>query len=371
MSLFLVLGFALTSTSFGLCAVLTGVCRKLAIQRGFTAHPRSERYHQTVTALGGGIAIFWTVIVFLLGLLAAISFGKESLGRLYPLLQPYLEGFFNKRHALLIVIGCAFFLHLIGLWDDRKQLSPSFKLAAQILAAAVAASLADIRLEFFIENRLITTLLSVCWIVLIINAFNFLDNMDGVSAGIAVIASAVLFTAALRSGQVFIGGLALLLTGSLLGFLVWNFHPAKIFMGDAGSLVVGFWVAVLSLRTTYYNPALQLPISAVFMPLIVMAVPLYDFVSVVFLRLSQGKSPWIGDTQHFSHRLRRRGLSDSQVAWTLYLATLCTSIGAVVLQKTDWCGAVLIFLQTILVLAVIAILETSGQPRPPSSRKAP
>jgi len=97
------------------------------------------------------------------------------------------------------------------------------------------------------------------------------------------------------------------------------------------------------------------------MPVVVMAVPLYDLTSVVFLRIRQGKSPFIGDTQHFSHRLSRRGLTDRQVALTLYLATLCTSIGAIILQKTDLVGALLVFLQTLMVLGIIAVLESSGR----------
>jgi UDP-GlcNAc:undecaprenyl-phosphate GlcNAc-1-phosphate transferase len=197
--------------------------------------------------------------------------------------------------------------------------------------------------------------------VLIINAFNFLDNMDGASAGIAVIVSAILFTAAAVSGQVFVGAMALLLIGTLLGFLVFNFPPAKIFMGDAGSLPVGFVVALLSLKTTYYHQDTAGPWYPVLIPLISMAVPLYDFLSVTFLRIKQGKSPFVGDTQHFSHRLRKRGLTDTQTVLTLYLATLCTGVGATFLYQVNLAGAVLIFIQTIMVLAIIAILETTGK----------
>ena len=130
-------------------------------------------------------------------------------------------------------------------------------------------------------------------------------------------------------------------------------------MGDCGSMVVGFFVALLTLRTTYYNAEAGTELYSVFMPAIVMAVPLYDFMSVTFLRLKQGKSPFVGDTQHFSHRLKRRGLSDRQVALTLYLATLCTGLGAVLLQQADLVGAVLIALQTIMILLIIGILEAS------------
>jgi UDP-GlcNAc:undecaprenyl-phosphate GlcNAc-1-phosphate transferase len=147
--------------------------------------------------------------------------------------------------------------------------------------------------------------------------------------------------------------------GTLLGFLIFNFPPAKIFMGDCGSMVVGFFVALLTLRTTYYNPEAGTKLYSVFMPAIVMAVPLYDFVSVTFLRIKQGKSPFVGDTQHFSHRLKRRGLSDRQVALTLYLATLCTGLGAVLLQQADLIGAILIAVQTVMVLIFIVVLETA------------
>jgi UDP-GlcNAc:undecaprenyl-phosphate GlcNAc-1-phosphate transferase len=128
-------------------------------------------------------------------------------------------------------------------------------------------------------------------------------------------------------------------------------------MGDAGSLVVGFFVALLTLRTTYYHEAQSGQWYSVFMPLVVMAVPLYDFISVTLLRISQGKSPLVGDTQHFSHRLKRRGLTETQTVLTLYLTTLCTGLGATFLYQVSLFGAILIFAQTIMVLCIIAILE--------------
>jgi len=128
-------------------------------------------------------------------------------------------------------------------------------------------------------------------------------------------------------------------------------------MGNAGSLPVGFILALLTLRTTYYHQAQSGSWYSVFIPLICMAVPLYDFASVTFLRISQGKSPFIGDTQHFSHRLKKRGLSDTQTVLTLYLATLCTGLGATFLYQVNLRGAILIFVQTIMVLAIIAVFE--------------
>lgn len=324
--------------------------------------PSQDRYNRNVIALGGGIAIFWTIALFVLAATAAVKFliVPGHLSFLDESLAQHTQGYLSKINDLLIVIAAAFVLHLMGLWDDKVGLGPFVKLLIQFAVAIVAAVYADVRVEMFIENRIITTGLSVVWIVLMINAFNFLDNMDGTSAGIALIASMVLMTAAIRSGQVFVSAMGLLFIGALLGFLLFNFPPAKIFMGDCGSMVVGFFVALLTLRTTYYNAEAGTKLYSIFMPAVAMAVPLYDFMSVTFLRLKQGKSPFVGDTQHFSHRLKRRGLSDRQVALTLYLATLCTGLGAVGLQQADWTGAVLIVLQTVMILFIIGVLEASG-----------
>jgi len=270
-----------------------------------------------------------------------------------------LADFLAKINQLWFILLCTFILFALGLLDDIKSLGPYYKLVVQFAVAVIAVAFADIRVELFIENKIIASAISAFWIVLIINAFNFLDNMDGAAAGIAAIAGFILLTAAAMSGQVFVGGLAIVFIGALLGFLLFNFPPAKIFMGDAGSLVVGFFVALLTLRTTYYHEAQSGQWYAVFMPLLVMAVPLYDFISVTLLRISQGKSPFIGDTQHFSHRLKRHGLTDTQTVLTLYLATLATGLGATFLYQVNLVGVVLIFTQTIMVLAIIAILETT------------
>ena len=356
------LGVLLFVGAFVLSAVLTSIVRRCSIRKGFVSRPSEDRYNRTVIALGGGIAIFWTIAAFVLGGALAVKLGAT--GWFGEDVAIHVEGFLSKLNKLFVVMACALALHLMGLWDDRKGLDPFVKLGIQMLVAAAAAVFANVRVEFFIDSTFATISLSVLWMVLIINAFNFLDNMDGLSAGIAVIASSVLLMAAILAGQVFVSGMAIVFIGSLVGFLVWNFPPAKIFMGDSGSLVVGFFVGLLTLRTTYYEEALSGEWYAVFLPLVVMAVPLYDFMSVTILRMIQGKSPFVGDTQHFSHRIKRRGLSDVQTALTLYLATLCTAIGAVCLYQVDLLGAILIFVQTLMILAIIAIMEMTGEKSP-------
>jgi len=346
-----------------LSLILTALVRKLAAQRGFVSKPAADRYNQNHIPLGGGIAIFATLAIIILSAAAAIKllFAPGYFDWIAESVNIDPADFLAKTGQLGIILLSVFALFILGLWDDKKRLRPVFKLVVQFAVAIIAAAFAEIRVEFFIENKIITTLLSAVWIVLIINVFNFLDNMDGASAGIAVIASACLFTAAALSGQVFVGGLALVFIGTLLGFLVFNFPPAKIFAGDAGSFVIGFFIALLTLRTTYYHEAQSGRWYAVFLPALVMAVPLYDFISVTGLRISQGKSPFIGDTQHFSHRLKKHGLTDTQTVLTLYLATLCTGLGATFLYQVNLTGVILIFIQTIMVLSIIAVFETTAK----------
>ena len=129
-------------------------------------------------------------------------------------------------------------------------------------------------------------------------------------------------------------------------------------MGDSGSLLVGMLLAVATMRTTYYHAdAVQSYWYSAFIPLVALAVPLYDFVSVTLLRIRQGKSPFIGDKQHFSHRLVSRGMSTRQAVLTIYLATACTGLGAIFLHQVSPTGAILIFAQTLMIVLIIAILE--------------
>ncbi|MBN2588802.1 MAG: undecaprenyl/decaprenyl-phosphate alpha-N-acetylglucosaminyl 1-phosphate transferase [Sedimentisphaerales bacterium] len=358
----MLLSIALLAGSFTLSLVLTFFSRKYALQTGFVSKPAKDRFSEKIVALGGGIAIFTTLATLILSAIAIVKFlaAPGHLDWLGESTTIHIEGFLSKIDKLMIILALVSALFLLGLWDDKKHLGPFFKLIVQFIIAICAAYFADIRVEFFIESKIITSLLSAFWIVFIINSFNFLDNMDGLSAGIAVITSSIFFSIAALNGQIFISGIAIVFIGTLLGFLVYNFPPAKIYMGDAGSLVIGFFIAILSLRTTYYNQSQSGRWYSVLVPLIVLAVPLYDFISVTLLRITQGKSPFVGDTQHFSHRIRKHGFSDTQTALILYLATLCTGLGASFLSQVNLAGAILIFIQTLMILSIIAVFEMTS-----------
>ena len=213
--------------------------------------------------------------------------------------------------------------------------------------------------------------LTILWITGITNAFNFLDNMDGLSSGVAAVCGLAFLVTAVLIGQWFVAGMLAMLVGALVGFLCFNFSPASIFMGDSGSLVIGFVLGSLTVRPTYLMPGMEIEKHwyALLTPLVVLAVPIYDLVVVSIIRLSHGKSPFVGDTNHFSHRLVRRGMSRRTAVLCIWLVTAATSIAAILLPRVgDWISASMILLQTALVLCVVALLEQHPLPVPEEER---
>jgi len=350
----------LGAAAFIVSVLLTPVVRRGVLAWGFVDKPGARKIHEKAIPLGGGIVIFWvTLLPILLVTLFAVYCEKYGAPGWFPgVLQVHMKGVAGRWGLVVSLFLGTGILHVLGLIDDKRHLGPWVKLAVQFGAAFILATVGGIRFSFFLSNIFITTVLSVFWMVIIMNAFNFLDNMDGLSAGIGAICGVMILSAAVSSGQVFVAGLLALLVGALLGFLVFNFAPAKIFMGDAGSLVVGLLLAAATIRTTYYHEGIESGrwFSAL-MPLVVLAVPLYDFISVTLIRLLQGNSPLVGDKQHFSHRLINRGMTTRQAVLTIYLATGCCGLGAVFLNQVSPLGAILVFVQTVLIVLIIAILE--------------
>jgi UDP-GlcNAc:undecaprenyl-phosphate GlcNAc-1-phosphate transferase len=295
--------------------------------------------------------------------LTDVQVGSRSwLDAKLPNWSAWLGGVRMKTPSALAILAGGAVLHVMGLLDDRRPLSPAIKLILQILVALVLTAGFGIRAGEFL-GPVPSILLTSLWIVALTNAFNFMDNMDGLSAGVAAITSLVLAVCALRAGQVFVPCFMLLIAGAVLGFLVYNFPPASIFMGDGGSLVVGYFLGVTAVLVTYYNPSQQREPAGVLLPLVVFAIPLYDALSVIVRRIRAGKSIFRSDKGHFSHRLVKLGMSRTAAALTIYLATLATALPAVLLPHAAWWQASLIFGQCLCVVAIIAILETrNGNP---------
>ena len=317
----------------------------------------------------GGIAIFTaTVLPLLGGIIVVWAVPPQRWTGTFSIVGEHIEGLEKQTPlAVAVLIGMAV-LHITGVFDDRRQLGPWLKLIIQASVAAALAVFFDMRVLHAASllgpvGVLLSVLTSIVWILAITNAMNFLDNMDGLSGGVGAIIAGLYLAATLINGQWFVAALAALLLGALLGFLVFNFPSARVFMGDGGSLVVGFLLAVLSIRTTYvqFNTpeagGSRATWYGLLMPVVVMAVPLYDLASVILIRLAQGRSPFVGDHQHFSHRLVAKGLSPRTAVMVIWLCTIATGLGGVMLGHLRWWQAMLVGIQVAAVIGVLALLE--------------
>lgn len=319
----------------------------------------------------GGIGIFLGLAIPLAAAFLALSIAPDFITSIAPSTRDHLEGMIERLPVAIAVLAGLTILHILGLIDDRKPLGPILKLAVMLAVAAAVIIFTQTRLLTMLDSHVggswLSIALTILWFVVIINAINFIDNMDGLAAGVAAIAAACLLASALIAGQWFVAALLALTLGSALGFLCLNFPPARIFMGDGGSLVLGFLLAFLSVRATYIPEGLISPQPHAFLtPLVILAVPLYDFISVVFIRLRQRRNPFIGDLQHFSHRLVQRGLSPRAAVLVIYGCTVVTALGGVALPTLAPWQATLIGAQTLLVLLVLALLEGSASRSSPS-----
>jgi UDP-GlcNAc:undecaprenyl-phosphate GlcNAc-1-phosphate transferase len=314
----------------------------------------------------GGIAVFAAVALpMTAGLIALVIIDESTWQRVLPAIVPHLPRLQESWSTAAALLLCLISLHVIGLFDDRRPLGPLPKVIVQLICAAVMVIWFDVRLLTLLGPAA-SIVLTIIWIIVITNAINFLDNMDGLAGGVSAISGSLFMIAALVNHQWFIAAMLALLVGGLIGFLVFNFPPAKLFMGDGGSLVVGFLLAVLTARTTFYNeddPAAALGGGwyGVFMPIVVLAIPLYDFVSVTFIRLFQGRSPFVGDQQHFSHRLVQRGLSKRGAVIVIWALTAITGIGGISLGRLLGWQAILVGIQTCAVLLLLALFEHASR----------
>lgn len=375
----------LVGVSFVIALALTAAARAVALKRQLLDTPGSaghvKRDIRRVPNIGG-IGIFWAVALPMLAALALAWWnGGDLITRLAPAAAAHLPGMRAQTPLALALLGALLVLHITGVVDDRRALGAWPKMLIMAAAAAVLVIGFDVRLLELLDARAGGTWLSVAltilWFLAVTNAMNFMDNMDGLSGSVGVTAGALFLAAALINGQWFVAAVLALLLGALLGFLYFNFpwrkSGALIFMGDGGSLVLGFLLAFLTVRTTYYvDPPPGAGAStaglgnayAVFMPLCVLAVPIYDMLSVTLLRLAQGKSPMVGDQQHFSHRLRDKGLSVRQTLAVINGCTAATGITGILLGSLSGWQVILAGAQVILVLIILGIYEHASWARP-------
>jgi UDP-GlcNAc:undecaprenyl-phosphate GlcNAc-1-phosphate transferase len=225
----------------------------------------------------------------------------------------------DRRAAELAVIGLgAIAVTILGALDDRHELKALPKFIGQILIALAVAAACK-RITLFVPSAVFSYAVTILWLLTVINAFNFMDNMNGLCAGVGAIGALLLALIATADGEYLVAITGFLMCGALVGFLPWNFPKAKAFLGDAGSHLVGYLLAVMAILPHFYSKHNPHPL-AVLSPLLVLFVPLADLAQVTIFRTLNQKPFWIGDTNHLSHRLVRLGLSRTRAVLLLWLA---------------------------------------------------
>ena len=310
----------------------TPVARRVALHGGVVANPSSQRFHQRTTPLLGGAAIYLASVV------ALVLFSD----RFYV---PQLVGIF---------VG-ATFVSFLGLWDDHSSLAPLVKLGGQVVAAGLLMA-TGIHVHVF-ESLPLDLALTLIWIVVVVNALNLVDNMDGLSSGIAAVAAAFFLILAVQSGQFLVGSLAAALLGACLGFLYYNFNPATIFMGDSGALFLGYILAAVALKLKFDTSETLWWL----IPILVLGVPLFDTILVFGSRIRRGVSPFRGGKDHVSHRLVSVGWTNREAVMALYLACGALGIVAVLVAKSTVIeGAAIGAILAVVAMMAIAKLEQIG-----------
>lgn len=301
--------FPVMVAGFAAALGLTPLTRRLAFRLGVLDQPSSRKVHKAPTPLMGGLAIYGALV------LALIFFSP-------PL---YLVEFGA-------VLAGTTWLVLVGFVDDRNGMHPWVKLGAQMLAGVVLVA-AGIHVRLFPTDWL-NIGITLLWIVGLTNAINFQDNMDGLAAGITAIASSFFFAMAVHEELTLVSSLAAALCGASVGFLIYNFNPALTFMGDMGSMVLGFILAVLAIKLDFNVPTSRQVVTWM-VPVVVLGLPIFDTTLVVFTRLREGRSPMQGGKDHTSHRLVSLGLSQRRAVLLLYAVCVVLGFIAILLSRAD------------------------------------
>lgn len=342
-----------------LAALGTRLMISLAPRIGLMDHPAARKVHVKVTPMGGGVAIFVANLLTL----GAIPLGAWLIGRhpeWFPALPDHVlvhrDGILLRTPLLATMFGFATVQMLTGLADDWKRGGLSYQVRLLIEAGLVLALVGlGVCVSLYGLPKWVAAAVTLLWVVGLTNAFNFLDNMDGLSAGVAFWASVFFAAVALQLGSLFAAGTFVILAGSLLGFLIFNWNPARIFMGDAGSNFLGFWIATLTVVCTYsLEGSPHVTLAA---PLCILAVPIYDSSTVILLRLSQGRSPFHPDKQHLSHRLVDLGFRPKHAVMLIHFLAIGTGIAGLLLYYVRPEAAWLVLAQVFCMLGVIALLE--------------
>ena len=300
--------------------------RRWCLRTGLVDDPGHRKIHDAPVPLAGGLAVLTGLLVPLAVAALVLKLNFFHVANSAPLVY----GLDRRTIQLLAIVFGALGVTLLGWLDDKHELRALPKFAGQLLIAAVLAA-AGVRITLFVPNVLFSYVVTMFWLLTVINAFNFMDNMNGLCAGLGAIGAWHFAALAAADGQYLVTLIALLACGSLLGFLPYNFPNARAFLGDAGSHLTGYLLAVLAILPHFYTPRHPRRL-AVLTPLLVLAIPLLDLAWVVLLRWRSGKPFYVGDNNHLSHRLMRAGLTRTTAVLLIWVAA---AIVGALLQAAD------------------------------------
>jgi UDP-GlcNAc:undecaprenyl-phosphate GlcNAc-1-phosphate transferase len=323
-----------------LSLLLTPIVIVVAVKLALYDRTGSRKVHSGRIARVGGTAIFISMVLSVI----TAYFMSNSIG----------ESFRNTGTKIFSMLLAGTFIFIVGLTDDIRPLKTWIKFLAQILAAVFVCAF-GIRIQvirvpelFDIHFGLLSWPFTIVWIVGVTNAVNFIDGLDGLAAGISAIACATIAALSLYFAQPVLCVMMLALAGSLTGFLFFNFNPARIFMGDCGSLFLGFIIASATVMSTAKSQALV----GFALPLLALGIPIFDTLFIMVNRFGQKKAVFMPDTEHFHHRLLRLGLKQRQVAVLAYMITLLATGAGVFLMAARSVKSIIMFV-SILVLIIL------------------
>jgi UDP-GlcNAc:undecaprenyl-phosphate GlcNAc-1-phosphate transferase len=306
--------------AFGTTLLALPLWRKWCLRFNLVDDPGQRKIHDVPVPLAGGFALLTGI---LLPLVAGAIFLK--LGIVKMSFASLIVHGLNRRVLELAAIALgAMAVTLLGWLDDKHELKPLEKFAGQ-LCVAVLVAIACKRITLFVPSVAFSYAITILWVLTVINAFNFMDNMNGLCAGLGAIGALLFAIIAAANGQYLVALTGFLMCGALAGFLPWNFPKARAFLGDAGSHLVGYLLAVMAILPHFYTKQNPRPL-AVLSPLLVLAVPLADLAWVVTLRTVNRKPFWIGDTNHLSHRLVRAGFTQTHAVLVIWLMAAMTGV---------------------------------------------
>lgn len=343
-------------------AALTRALISWAPRIGLVDVPNARKVHLQVKPMGGGVALFVAIAVAQLGVLAIawlVHWQPGWLDSLPQLVAIHAPGVRTKTSLLLLMLAGAAVQMGLGLADDWRRTGLSYQLRLGVeMLLVVGLVWFGVRATLFSSNLVLSAIVTVVWIVGLTNSLNFLDNMDALSAGVAFWASVFFAIVSLLMHSIFIGGAFAIVIGALAGFLLFNWPPARIFMGDAGSNFIGYWIGVLTVVGTFNVQGYSHV--TVLAPLCILAVPIYDSVTVIAIRLWQKKSPFEADKQHLSHRLVALGFLPRNAVLLIHLLTIVTGCSGLLLYFIRPAAAILVLLQLFGILAIVALLEVTA-----------